>query len=88
MRKWKVERPSLAGGEIIDRRFVMRKICVVVLSRANYARIKSVLQTIKEHPKNDDIMDMKAYPVEGVAYFANSTKASHKNGNAKQCHMA
>ena len=29
---------------------VKRKICVVVLSRANYGRIKSVLQAIEEHP--------------------------------------
>ena len=28
----------------------MRKICVVVASRANYGRIKSVLQAIQEHP--------------------------------------
>lgn len=29
---------------------VKRKVCVVVLSRANYGRIKSVLQAIEEHP--------------------------------------
>ncbi|MFN4164161.1 MAG: UDP-N-acetylglucosamine 2-epimerase [Ferrovibrio sp.] len=29
----------------------MRKVCVVVASRANYGRIKSALQAIKEHPK-------------------------------------
>jgi len=28
----------------------MRKVCVVVVSRANYGRIKSVLQAINEHP--------------------------------------
>lgn len=28
----------------------MRKVCIVVLSRANYGRIKSVLQATKEHP--------------------------------------
>ncbi len=28
----------------------MRKICVVVASRANYGRVKSVLQAIKDHP--------------------------------------
>lgn len=28
----------------------MRKVCVVVLSRANYGRIKSALQAIKDHP--------------------------------------
>lgn len=28
-----------------------RKVCVVIVSRANYARIKSVLKSIKEHPK-------------------------------------
>lgn len=28
----------------------MRKVCVVVLSRANYGRIKSVMKAIKEHP--------------------------------------
>jgi len=30
-----------------------RKICVVVLGRANYGRIKSVLQAIKEHPDTE-----------------------------------
>jgi len=29
----------------------MRKICVVVLSRANYGRVKSVMQAVKEHPE-------------------------------------
>ena len=29
----------------------MRKVCVVVMSRANYGRIKSVLSSIKEHPE-------------------------------------
>ena len=28
----------------------MRKICVVVLSRANYGRVKSVMRAISEHP--------------------------------------
>lgn len=28
----------------------MRKICVVVASRANYGRIKSAMRAIKEHP--------------------------------------
>jgi UDP-hydrolysing UDP-N-acetyl-D-glucosamine 2-epimerase len=28
----------------------LRKVCVVVLSRANYGRIKSALQAIKDHP--------------------------------------
>jgi UDP-N-acetylglucosamine 2-epimerase len=27
-----------------------RKICIVVNSRANYARIKSVLRAVKQHP--------------------------------------
>jgi len=30
-----------------------RKICVVVASRANYGRVKSVLRAIKQHPKLD-----------------------------------
>lgn len=29
----------------------MRKVCVVVHSRANYGRIKSVMQAVQEHPK-------------------------------------
>ncbi|MGE0492781.1 MAG: UDP-N-acetylglucosamine 2-epimerase [Vulcanimicrobiota bacterium] len=29
----------------------MRKVCVVVHSRANYGRIKSVVRAVKEHPK-------------------------------------
>lgn len=29
----------------------MRKICIVVLSRANYGRVKSVMLAIKNHPK-------------------------------------
>ena len=29
---------------------MQRKICVVINSRANYARIKSVMQAIQEHP--------------------------------------
>ena len=28
----------------------MRKVCIVVNSRANYARIKSVLTAVREHP--------------------------------------
>src|SRR5262245_17931537 len=30
-----------------------RKVCVVVNSRANYGRIKSVLQAIQQHPRLD-----------------------------------
>lgn len=30
-----------------------RKICIVVNSRANYGRIKSVMQAIKKHPNLD-----------------------------------
>ena len=29
----------------------MRKICAVVHSRANYGRIKTLLQAVKEHPE-------------------------------------
>ena len=29
----------------------LRKVCVVVNSRANYGRIKSVLEAIKAHPQ-------------------------------------
>lgn len=29
----------------------MRKVCIVVASRANYGRIKSVLQAVKQHPE-------------------------------------
>ena len=29
----------------------MRKICVVIGSRANYASIKAVMKAIQEHPK-------------------------------------
>jgi len=32
-------------------RMKKRKICVVVINRANYGRVKSVLQAIKEHPQ-------------------------------------
>jgi GDP/UDP-N,N'-diacetylbacillosamine 2-epimerase (hydrolysing) len=28
-----------------------RKVCVVVASRANYARIKSALEAIRDHPE-------------------------------------
>ena len=31
----------------------MKKICIVVASRANYGRVKSLIKAVKQHPNLD-----------------------------------
>jgi len=50
----------------------MRKVCVVVVSRANYGRIKSVLRAINEHP------DLELQLVVGASALLERFGSAHK----------
>lgn len=55
-----------------------RKICIVVASRANYARIKSVLKAIKEHPALELQLVVSASAL--LDRFGNAVKIIEKDG--------
>ena len=55
-----------------------RKICIVVNSRANYARIKSVLKAVQKHPKLDLKLVVGASAL--LAKFGELTKIISKDG--------
>ena len=56
----------------------MKRICVVVASRANYGRVKSVMKAIKKHPNLDLILIVGASAL--LDRFGNITKIIEDDG--------